>query len=757
MTNKSHSNAINDDYVLNVKHNIFQRELSKQFNYNDGDQVENRLQEIISQAEDVSDGSEELFSKAYNWPSVYHLSPARANLLRPLENILRGKKVLELGSGCGAISRFLAEIGCDLTCVEGSPRRAAITSMRCRGLNNVSVFSDNFQDFACEERFDVVTLIGVLEYSRTFIQGTDPVAEALALARSFLKDDGTLLVAIENKLGLKYWAGAPEDHIGVPYYGLQSLYSEKSAVTFGRRELEGVLRDAKFSDIEFFYPFPDYKLPNLVLTEAALIQSPELLNNLLTTCFAPNQATPYLRTFSEGACYRALVENGLIGDLANSFLVIAKDGAKKFTDSSENIAYAYSQGRRKALGKEVNICRSGTEIIVKRRLLRPEEPPNWMKVSPVEKLLPGEIYFNKLLPIVNRVGWGINDVVTWFLPVYLNLLEISNKTADQPLLPGMYIDATPFNFISDGGRGDFFDLEWAPWPEIELDFVAFRGILYSLLRIGNVSEPSFDRSLPLVKIAAMAVNELSGKNIQIEDYLNIEIAFQNEIAVQEINIGSFHAVLDIRQKQNEREEESNKYAQNLISKLNKIRALIASTKTSDLNQNKNIELSQVSAQQSIDKLKLEEARKLLSSEKHDAAIEILIRLASENSCLPDVYIELACFAVKQGDQEAAIDLLDAGASKENPPGESTLRLAEFYNLAERPSEAISALSRYLRTKPNDFRALGILKKSLELSVELPPVIWARLLTDLRYQPTVATEDLLLKSRILDEIEEISRT
>lgn len=757
MTNKSHSNAINDDYVLNVKHNIFQRKLSKQFNYNDGDQVENRLQEIISQAEDVSDGSEELFSQAYNWPSVYHLSPARANLLRPLENILRGKKILELGSGCGAISRFLAELGCDLTCVEGSPRRAAITSMRCRGLNNVRVFSDNFQDFACEERFDVVTLIGVLEYSRTFIQGSDPVAEALALARSFLKDDGTLLVAIENKLGLKYWVGAPEDHIGVPYYGLQSLYSEKSAVTFGRRELEGVLRDANFSNVEFFYPFPDYKLPNLVLTESALLQPPELLNNLLTTCFAPNQATPYLRTFSEGASYRALVENGLIGDLANSFLVIAKDGAEKFTDSSGNIAYAYSQGRRKALGKEVNICRSGTEIIVKRRLLRPEGPPDWMKVNPVEKLLPGEIYFNKLLPIVNRVGWGINDVVTWFRPVYLNLLEISNKTADRPLLPGMYIDATPFNFISDGGRGNFFDLEWAPWPEIELDFVAFRGILYSFLRMGNVSEPSFDRSLPLVKIAAMTVNELSEKKIQIEDYLNIEIAFQNEIALQRINIGSFHAVLDIRPKQNEREEESKQHAQNLISKLNKIRDLIASTKTNDINQKTNIELSQVSAQQSIDKLKLEEARKLLSSEKHDAAIEILIRLASENSCLPDVYIELACFAIKQGDQEAAIDLLDAGASKENPPGESTLRLAELYNLAERPSEAISALSKYLRTKPNDFRALGILKKSLELSVDLPPVIWARLLTDLRYQPTLATDDLLLKSKILAEIEEISKT
>ena len=36
----------------------------------------------------------------------------------------------------------------------------------------------------------------------------------LQRVRSLLKPEGKLIVAIENQLGLKYFAGAPEDHLG---------------------------------------------------------------------------------------------------------------------------------------------------------------------------------------------------------------------------------------------------------------------------------------------------------------------------------------------------------------------------------------------------------------------------------------------------------------------------------------------------------------------------------------------------------------
>ena len=76
--------------------------------------------------------------------------------------------------------------------------------------------------------------------------------------------------AIENQLGLKYFAGCAEDHLDSPYYGIEGLYGERTAVTFGRKELAALLTRAGFSGQEWHYPFPDYKLPSVVVSEPAL-------------------------------------------------------------------------------------------------------------------------------------------------------------------------------------------------------------------------------------------------------------------------------------------------------------------------------------------------------------------------------------------------------------------------------------------------------------------------------------------------------
>ena len=107
--------------------------------YSDGDEVEQRIGNIIGQATDISVLSTELSQKFTDWASLYHLSSSRANILRPMESILKGADVLEIGAGCGAITRYLGEIGANVVALEGSLRRAAIARSRTRDLDNVEV------------------------------------------------------------------------------------------------------------------------------------------------------------------------------------------------------------------------------------------------------------------------------------------------------------------------------------------------------------------------------------------------------------------------------------------------------------------------------------------------------------------------------------------------------------------------------------------------------------------------------------------
>jgi SAM-dependent methyltransferase len=279
--------------------------------YSDGDVAEERLLSALRQCSDVSAASEELRVHITDWPGEYHLSPVRHNLLRPFP-FKKTDRILELGCGCGALTRYLGETGANVTGVEGSKRRAAIAAERCRDLPGVRIYCDNIAGFGSNEKFDYVTLIGVLEYAPLFINSDDPVNFCLKCARSFLKDDGILIIAIENQLGLKYFNGCSEDHLGIPYFGINDLYTGKTPVTFGRKEISGHLRRAGFENLHLFYPFPDYKLPDIILSDAAFRHKDFRVADLLYRLNSRDYTTATHRNFFENLAWNPLERNGLI-------------------------------------------------------------------------------------------------------------------------------------------------------------------------------------------------------------------------------------------------------------------------------------------------------------------------------------------------------------------------------------------------------------------------------------------------------------
>ena len=72
----------------------------------------------------------------------------------------------------------------------------------------------NFQDIEPRlgKKYDWITLIGYLNIrSYTYIYSYQDMLRRIS---SHLKPGGKIIVAIENRLGLKYWAGCTEDHVG---------------------------------------------------------------------------------------------------------------------------------------------------------------------------------------------------------------------------------------------------------------------------------------------------------------------------------------------------------------------------------------------------------------------------------------------------------------------------------------------------------------------------------------------------------------
>ncbi|MCL2110063.1 class I SAM-dependent methyltransferase [Microgenomates group bacterium] len=248
-----------------------------------------------------------------NWPLLYHLSPRRAALLDwfPFK---KSASLLEVGCGCGALTGFFCSQVARVTALEKTPARARITSLRHRRLPNLSVITSSLEELPASHKFDYLTLIGVLEYN------LDALA-FLAAAKKLLKPSGQLILAIENKLGLKYFASLPEDHLDQPYAGLNNYPSPSHAQTYSRSQLSSLLERSGFAHQNWYYPFPDYKLPNAIyhhsLLLPPLVDQLPLLSSLADTGFARQH------TFSLSSVFSDLASSHTLPDFAPSFLIIA--------------------------------------------------------------------------------------------------------------------------------------------------------------------------------------------------------------------------------------------------------------------------------------------------------------------------------------------------------------------------------------------------------------------------------------------------
>ena len=101
----------------------------KKFSYSDGVSQEEVLRGVLRKAADLGSDSRELERHITDWVTEYHLSRKRSQLLRGFA-FRRSDRVLEVGCGCGAITRYLGETFDDVVAIEGSHARAeALLSM----------------------------------------------------------------------------------------------------------------------------------------------------------------------------------------------------------------------------------------------------------------------------------------------------------------------------------------------------------------------------------------------------------------------------------------------------------------------------------------------------------------------------------------------------------------------------------------------------------------------------------------------------
>ncbi len=543
-------------YKYDQQKNIFINNEGKSLKYSDGSEEEKKLQEIVDSDIDLSTFSEDLPKEMNSWPTEYHFSRKRHLIIRQL-NIKKNDTVLELGSGCGSITRYLAEIGAIVTSVEGTEARASVNGKRCKDFPNVEIYVDDINTFEIEKKFDWVLMIGVLEYSPKYSKYVNPSMEYLETVQKYLKEDGKFILAIENKLGIKYFNGATEDHNGRPFYGPEDLYAKKDITTWGKNELHLKLSESGFNSVKFMSTFPDYKLPTLLINECADnvvgFRTEELTHYLKSHDYTGNDR----RFFEESFFISSLRKNKLLSNFANSFVVVCE---KNQNNEQENtLAHYYSIGRKKQFCTQTIFKIVDDEISVHKNSLFPSDTKSQFECNLFDnkkvmfeqvvlensKYLDGALIGFEFSKSVKRLN--LDDIQEclrlWIKHLKsnfnfylrengrkLNANEFNGSKLKDILIDGNAVDCGMHNIVSGVNGTNHFDLEWQASEPVPLNWVLCRNINVSLRESFKIMQ-NVDKSSLLAYIAIQF--QLTTDNQDYLEAMEIESRFGLNITERE--------------------------------------------------------------------------------------------------------------------------------------------------------------------------------------------------------------------------------
>lgn len=435
-----------------------------------------------------------------DWDFYYHLSHMRRGLLNwyPFSP---GCRVLEIGAEFGALTGLLCDRCGTVVATEQDPYRAISLAKRYRQRENLEVFPwdpHTGQSLPIEEPFDYIILNGVLEYQGNGDPNEHVYADfLLRLQETLLKPDGRFLIAVENRLGLRYFCGEHDSFTGRPFDSINNYPFGSSARGFSKKELTDILALARLEQTRFFYPLPDHRLPQIIYSEDYL--SGAAIHERLSTYSVRHDSL----IAWERRLYKDIQENGVLDVFANSFLVECSPAAPccdiQFavlsTDRGPEHGLATTvhgdgyvrktalypegvAGLRRAFEAITQLSRRGIPVVShtfeENHLLMPRmELP--VLTDYLQQCL--QSHPQQVLDLMDLLYHNILASSDLAAPEENEFFPLAPEKDFGPILKVAFIDMVPANCFYEDGILRFFDQEYMR-PNIPARFIIFRAIKY---------------------------------------------------------------------------------------------------------------------------------------------------------------------------------------------------------------------------------------------------------------------------------------
>lgn len=280
--------------------------------YVNEDRLEEEIKTIITEDIDVEtlEVPEQISREAY-----LCLTKKREHILK-WYNFNKDASILEIGGGYGELTEYLCSHLGQVTCYERKAERIEIIKMRCKKYKNLNCCSGYLESQKWREKFDYILIHDIFALSRKFFKSDNADAEMLNFLLSYLHPEGKLLLMIENRLGLKYFAGAAEEYSTKFFWGLNSYDEDERRRTFSKGELNDILQRCNLPYVNWFYPYPSLEYPLEIYTD-------KIMDKIVYGISKPDYeiVADRYQYFDEQRMFYTLHKEGIGNKFVNAFFV----------------------------------------------------------------------------------------------------------------------------------------------------------------------------------------------------------------------------------------------------------------------------------------------------------------------------------------------------------------------------------------------------------------------------------------------------
>lgn len=253
---------------------------------------------------------------------LYALSDQRETLLEWYD-FNPEAELLQVGADYGAMTGlFRGSVG-QVTVLDADANALETVKLRYPVARNIRYVESALTTYAdqAEAAYDYIVFAGTLQA---------PYEENIEAAKSLLKPDGVLIVAVANSLGMKYWAGSAREENALSKKRLKELLPEENS--------------------RFYYPMPDYRTPVSIYSDSYLPKKGDLTRTV------PAYDYPSYHMMDMGEGFDEVCEAGLFDLYANSYLIFWSPDGKRLHPEEDQIFLKYNKTRKEAFQIKTAIC-----------------------------------------------------------------------------------------------------------------------------------------------------------------------------------------------------------------------------------------------------------------------------------------------------------------------------------------------------------------------------------------------------------------